>query len=118
MEYDDFNEVDETRPELPRDVIEQVMIELRYEGYIKRQQQQVDQFKRLDKRLIPEDINYDEVTSLRLEAKQKLEQVRPISMGQASRISGVSPADISMLLVYLEQRNRSLKSDSKKEEEN
>ncbi|MEE1072428.1 MAG: tRNA uridine-5-carboxymethylaminomethyl(34) synthesis enzyme MnmG [Cellulosilyticum sp.] len=118
MEYDDFNEVDETRPELPRDVIEQVMIELRYEGYIKRQQQQVDQFKRLEKRLIPEDINYDEVTSLRLEAKQKLEQVRPISMGQASRISGVSPADISMLLVYLEQRNRSLKSDSKKEEEN
>jgi len=118
MEYDDFAEVDSTRPELPRDVVEQVMIELRYEGYIKRQQQQVEQFKRLEKRLIPEDINYDEVTSLRIEAKQKLEQVRPISMGQASRISGVSPADISMLLVYLEQRNRNMKVESTKEEEN
>ncbi|MBP3887908.1 MAG: tRNA uridine-5-carboxymethylaminomethyl(34) synthesis enzyme MnmG [Cellulosilyticum sp.] len=118
MEYDDFAEVDKERPELPRDVVEQVMIELRYEGYIKRQQQQVEQFKRLEKRLIPEDINYDEVPSLRLEAKQKLEQVRPISMGQASRISGVSPADISMLLVYLEQRNRSVKSETTKEEEN
>ena len=118
MEYDDFAEVDQDRPALSRDVVEQVMIELRYEGYIKRQQQQVEQFKRLEKRLIPEDINYDEVASLRLEAKQKLEQVRPISMGQASRISGVSPADISMLLVYLEQRNRSIKADSKKEEEN
>ena len=118
MEYDDFVEVDQDRPELSRDVVEQVMIELRYEGYIKRQQQQVEQFKRLEKRLIPEDINYDEVASLRIEAKQKLEQVRPISMGQASRISGVSPADISMLLVYLEQRNRSVKAESKKEEEN
>ena len=107
MEYDDFAEVDKERPELAREVVEQVMIELRYEGYIKRQMQQVEQFKRLEKRLIPTDINYDEVSSLRLEAKQKLEQVRPISIGQASRISGVSPADISMLLVYLEQRNRS-----------
>ena len=118
MEYDDFAEVDKERPQLPRDVVEQVMIELRYEGYIKRQQQQVEQFKRLEKRLIPEDINYDEVASLRLEAKQKLEQVRPVSMGQASRISGVSPADISMLLVYLEQRNRNAKSGATKEEEN
>lgn len=108
MEYNDFIMVDKDRPELPKEVVEQVMIELRYEGYIKRQMQQVDQFKRLEKRLIPEDINYDEVSSLRLEAKQKLEQVRPISIGQASRISGVSPADISMLLVYLEQRNRSM----------
>ena len=112
MAYEDFIEVDKGRPELPIDVIEQVMIELRYEGYIKRQMQQVDQFKRLEKRLIPEDINYDEVSSLRLEAKQKLEQVKPISIGQASRISGVSPADISMLLVYLEQRNRSSKEES------
>lgn len=118
MEYHDFDDVDTERPDLTEDVIEQVMIELRYEGYIKRQQQQVEQFKRLEKRLIPEDINYNEVASLRLEAKQKLEQVRPISMGQASRISGVSPADISMLLVYLEQRNRSIKNEGKKEEEN
>lgn len=108
MEYNDFITVDKDRPKLPKEVVEQVMIELRYEGYIKRQMQQVDQFKRLEKRLIPEDINYDEVSSLRLEAKQKLEQIRPISIGQASRISGVSPADISMLLVYLEQRNRSM----------
>lgn len=118
MEYHDFDSVDTERPDLTEDVIEQVMIELRYEGYIKRQQQQVEQFKRLEKRLIPEDIDYNEVTSLRLEAKQKLEQVRPISIGQASRISGVSPADISMLLVYLEQRNRSMKNEGKKEEEN
>lgn len=118
MEYHDFDEVDAERPELTEDVVEQVMIELRYEGYIKRQKQQVEQFKRLEKRLIPEDIDYNEVASLRLEAKQKLEQVRPISMGQASRISGVSPADISMLLVYLEQRNRNMKDEGKKEEEN
>lgn len=112
MAYEDFVDVDKDRPELPIEVVEQVMIELRYEGYIKRQMQQVDQFKRLEKRLIPEDINYEEVSSLRLEAKQKLEQVKPISIGQASRISGVSPADISMLLVYLEQRNRSIKEES------
>ncbi len=118
MEYHDFDEVDTQRPTLTEDVIQQVMIELRYEGYIKRQKQQVEQFKRLEKRLIPEDIDYNEVPSLRLEAKQKLEQVRPISMGQASRISGVSPADISMLLVYLEQRNRSINNEAKKEEEN
>ena len=118
MEYHDFDDVDTKRPTLTEDVIEQVMIELRYEGYIKRQKQQVEQFKRLEKRLIPEDIDYNEVSSLRLEAKQKLEQVRPISMGQASRISGVSPADISMLLVYLEQRNRSMNNEGKKKEEN
>lgn len=104
LSYDDFKEVDETRPELPREVVEQVMIELKYEGYISRQLKQVEQFKKLEKKRIPEDINYDDVYSLRLEAKQKLEAVRPISIGQASRISGVSPADISVLLVYLEQR--------------
>ena len=118
MEYEDFAEVDKDRPNLSKDVIEQVMIELRYEGYIKRQKQQVEQFKRLEKRLIPEDINYDHVASLRLEAKQKLKQVKPISIGQASRISGVSPADISMLLVYLEQRNRDISAKHKKDEEN
>ena len=118
MEYHDFDDVDTERPALTEDVIEQVMIELRYEGYIKRQRQQVEQFKRLEKRLIPEDIDYNEVSSLRLEAKQKLQQVKPISMGQASRISGVSPADISMLLVYLEQRSRNMNNEGKKEEEN
>ena len=117
LEYEDFAEVDTERPDLPQDVVQQVMIELRYEGYITRQMRQVEQFKKLEKRLIPVDINYDDVYSLRLEAKQKLEQVRPISIGQASRISGVSPADISMLLVYLEQRNRSQKDESTEKEE-
>ncbi len=117
LEYDDFKEVDTDRPELPQEVIEQVMIELRYEGYIVRQQRQVEQFKRLERRLIPEDINYDDVYSLRLEAKQKLEQVRPISIGQASRISGVSPADISMLVVYLEQKGRMEKAQNSEKEE-
>lgn len=104
LSYEDFKEVDDTRPELPEEVIEQVMIELKYEGYISRQLKQVEQFKKLEKKRIPDDINYDDVYSLRLEAKQKLEAVRPVSIGQASRISGVSPADISVLLVYLEQR--------------
>lgn len=104
LSYEDFKEVDETRPELSPEVVEQVMIELKYEGYISRQLKQVEQFKKLEKKRIPEDINYDDVYSLRLEAKQKLQAVRPVSIGQASRISGVSPADISVLLVYLEQR--------------
>ena len=111
LDYYDFNEVDETRPYLDRDIIEQVLIELKYEGYISRQLKQVEQFKKLEKKGIPEDINYDDVYSLRLEAKQKLEAVRPISIGQASRISGVSPADISVLLVYLEQRRHKKKED-------
>ena len=118
MEYEDFAEVDTNRPDLPKDVVEQVMIELRYEGYIKRQQQQVEQFKRLERRLIPDTINYDDVPSLRIEAKQKLKEVKPISIGQASRISGVSPADISMLLVYMEQVSRSNPTENIKDEEN
>lgn len=121
MDYEDFAEVDTDRPKLPKDVIEQVMIELRYEGYIKRQQQQVDQFKRLERRLIPENVNYDDVPSLRIEAKQKLKEVKPVSIGQASRISGVSPADVSMLLVYMEQLSRGShnnEAETKKDEEN
>ena len=108
--YEDFNEVDETRPLLSKDIVDQVMIELKYEGYIVRQLKQVEQFKKLERKLIPEDIDYEDVYSLRLEAKQKLKQIKPISIGQASRISGVSPADISVLLVYLEQKNRSKKN--------
>ena len=111
LEYEDFNEVDTARPALTPSEIEQVMIELRYEGYISRQSKQVEQFKKLEKKLIPEDLDYDDVYSLRLEAQQKLKEVRPISMGQASRISGVSPADISVLLVYLEQRRQKKKED-------
>ncbi len=91
---------------LPADVIEQVEIEIKYEGYIVRQKRQVDQYKKMEKKKIPEELDYDDVPSLRLEARQKLKQFRPISVGQASRISGVSPADISVLLVYLEQKNR------------
>ena len=83
-------------------VIEQVEIEIKYEGYIVRQQRQVEQYKKMEKKKIPENMDYDKVPSLRLEARQKLKEFRPVSVGQASRISGVSPADISVLLVYLE----------------
>ncbi|MGN0326887.1 MAG: tRNA uridine-5-carboxymethylaminomethyl(34) synthesis enzyme MnmG [Lachnospiraceae bacterium] len=86
------------------DIIEQININIKYDGYIKRQQQQVKQFKKMETRRIPEDINYDEVKSLRLEARQKLKEFRPLNVGQASRISGVSPADISVLLVYLDTK--------------
>jgi len=92
---------------LPMDVVEQVEIEIKYEGYIIRQKRQVEQYKKMEKKKIPEDLNYDDVPSLRLEARQKLKQFKPISVGQASRISGVSPADVSVLLVYLEQIKRS-----------
>ena len=77
------------------------MINIKYEGYITRQRQQVEQFKKLEKKHIPSDINYDDVSNLRKEARQKLSEIRPVSIGQASRISGVSPADISVLLIYL-----------------
>ena len=83
-------------------MLEQVEIEIKYEGYIERQRLQVEQSKKMEKKMIPENMNYDEVPSLRLEARQKLKEFMPISIGQASRISGVSPADISVLLVYLE----------------
>ena len=88
------------------EVIEQIDIHIKYDGYIKRQQKQVEQFRKLENKKIPENINYDEIKSLRIEAAQKLKQYRPVSIGQASRISGVSPADISVLLVYLEQYRR------------
>ena len=92
------------RPELPEDVCEQVEINIKYDGYIRRQMKQVEQFKKLEQKKIPEDIDYEDVGSLRIEARQKLEAYRPVSIGQASRISGVSPADISVLLVYLESK--------------
>lgn len=104
LSYEILAPVDKKRPELKYDVVEQVNINIKYDGYIKRQKKQVEQFKKLEKKRIPADINYEEVQSLRLEAKQKLSQIRPASIGQASRISGVSPADISVLLVYLESR--------------
>ncbi|MDD3337642.1 MAG: tRNA uridine-5-carboxymethylaminomethyl(34) synthesis enzyme MnmG [Lachnospiraceae bacterium] len=98
--------IDKNRPELPEDVQEQVNINIKYEGYIKRQLKQVEQFKKLETKRIPEDLDYETIKSLRIEAKQKLELYRPMNIGQASRISGVSPADISVLLVFLEQMRR------------
>ena len=99
-------EIDKDRQPLPMDVIEQVEIEIKYEGYIIRQKRHVEQYKKMEKKLIPENLDYDEVPSLRLEARQKLKLFKPVSVGQASRISGVSPADISVLLVFLEHYNR------------
>ena len=106
LTYEDVAPIDKKRPELPWDVKQQVEINLKYEGYIKRQMKQVEQFKKLEAKKIPEDLDYEKVGSLRIEARQKLETYRPISIGQASRISGVSPADISVLLIYLEQYRR------------
>ena len=110
LNYAVLAEIDPDRQPLPEDVIEQVEIEIKYEGYILRQLRQVEQYKKMEKKKIPLDINYDEISSLRLEARQKLKSFQPISVGQASRISGVSPADISVLLIYLEHRNRSNQS--------
>ena len=101
--YEDLAEIDVERPELKYDVIEQVNINIKYDGYIKRQIKQVKEFKKLENKKLPEHFDYDQVKSLRIEAKQKLNLYQPVSVGQASRISGVSPADISVLLVYLEQ---------------
>ena len=103
LDYDKLAPIDKERPELPAEVTEQVNINIKYEGYITRQIKQVDHFKKLEKKKIPVNFNYDEVPSLRIEARQKLKLYQPISIGQASRISGVSPADISVLLVYMEQ---------------
>ena len=102
LSYEILAEIDKERTPLPADVIEQVEIEIKYEGYIVRQQRQVDQYKKMEKKRIPADLDYNDVSSLRLEARQKLIAYKPVSVGQASRISGVSPADISVLLVYLE----------------
>ena len=109
LSYEILAELDEDRPILPADVIEQVNINIKYDGYIKRQQKQVEQFKKIENKKIPVDIDYDDIGSLRLEARQKLTKYRPLSVGQASRISGVSPADISVLLIYLETYYKSSK---------
>ncbi|MCL2719463.1 MAG: tRNA uridine-5-carboxymethylaminomethyl(34) synthesis enzyme MnmG [Lachnospiraceae bacterium] len=103
LDYKKLELLDKERDLLPEDVVVQVEIEIKYEGYIERQKRQVNQFKKMENRKIPSELNYDEVSSLRLEARQKLKTLRPLSIGQASRISGVSPADIAVLLVYMEQ---------------
>lgn len=102
VSYKDLEPFDTERPKLPDEVTEQVEIQIKYEGYIQKQLIQVEQMRRLETRKIPEDINYEEVRGLRLEAIEKLQRIRPHSIGQASRISGVSPADISVLLIYME----------------
>ncbi len=104
LSYEELAPFDAERPVLPKPVWYQAEIRLKYEGYIKRQLKQIEEFARMEKRLLPEDIDYDEVTGLRLEASEKLKKIRPVSFGQASRISGVSPADISVLMVYMEGR--------------
>lgn len=106
LDYEKLAFLDSGRPELPRDVREQVNIEIKYEGYIRRQMKQVEQFKKLENKRIPEGLDYDKVRSLRSEAVQKLKAFQPGNIGQASRIAGVSPADISVLLIYLEQYKR------------
>lgn len=103
MNYEMLGEIDENRKELPKDVTEEVEIEVKYKGYIKLQQVQVEKFKKLEAKLLPQVIDYSTIKGLRLEARQKLNKIKPNSVGQASRISGVSPADISVLLIYLEQ---------------
>ena len=104
LDYEKIKELDKERSELPEDVKEQVNINIKYFGYIERQKKQVENFKKIESKKIPDDLDYDDVISLRIEARQKLKKYRPINIGQASRISGVSPADISVLLIYMEQK--------------
>ena len=104
LTYEVLAKIDPKRMPLPADVIEQVEIEIKYEGYIERQMRQVEQYKKMEKKRIPADLDYNDISSLRLEARQKLIAFKPVSVGQASRISGVSPADISVLLIYLEKK--------------
>ena len=106
LSYEGIAPIDYEREALPEDVIEQVNINIKYDGYIKRQLHQVEQFKKLEAKKIPEDIVYESIHNLRKEAIQKLNAIRPVSIGQAKRISGVSPSDISVLLIYLEQLRR------------
>ena len=116
LKYEYLAEIDKDRPELSKEVTDQVEINLKYDGYIKRQLKQVEQFKKLENKKIPKDLDYKEIGSLRVEAVQKLEAYRPLSIGQASRISGVSPADISVILVYLEQRKHLVKDTHTQED--
>ncbi len=106
LDYESLAPFDKARPELSKDISEEVGIIIKYEGYIKRQEDQVNRFKKNEERVIPSDINYDEVYGLRLEARQKLNKIRPVNVGMASRISGVSPADIGVLLIYLSAQKR------------
>ncbi len=105
LDYEKIASIDKDRPKLPLEVTEQVNINIKYDGYIKRQMRQVEQFRKLEKKKLPQDLDYGQISGLRLEARQKLNLYKPVSIGQASRIAGVSPADISVLLVYMEGKN-------------
>lgn len=111
LDYFGVIELDKERPDLPKDIGEQINIIAKYEGYIQKQLEQVEQFKKFEKKIIPMDITYEEIKGLRIEAIQKLSQIRPINIGQASRISGVSPADISVLLIYLEHYYKTINNN-------
>ena len=104
LNYEKLKDIDENRPKLSDEEVEEVEIQVKYEGYIKLQEAQVEKFKKLENKKIPQDIRYSEIKGLRLEARQKLDKIKPLSIGQASRISGVSPADVNVLLIYIEQR--------------
>ena len=112
ISYADLAPFDPERPELDRLVTEQVEIQLKYQGYIARQMRQVEEFRRMESHLLPENLDYDNLAGLRLEAREKLKAIRPLNLGQAGRISGVSPADLTALMIYLEQ------TPKKKQEEN
>ena len=103
LNYEKLKEIDKDRPELSKAEKEQVEIQIKYEGYIKLQEKQVEEFKKLENKILPKDIEYSSLKGISLEARQKLDKHKPNSVGQASRISGVSPADISVLLIYLSQ---------------
>ena len=115
LSYDDLAPFDPDRPELSREMREQIEIEIKYEGYIKKQLSQVEEMRKMESKLLPETLNYEEISGLRLEAIEKLKKVKPLNIGQASRISGVSPADISVLLIWLEQERQGKKTESGEE---
>jgi tRNA uridine 5-carboxymethylaminomethyl modification enzyme len=109
--YEDLAPFDPERPELPRAVTEEVQIQLKYAGYLARQEKQVEAFRKEESRRLPEDMDYMAISGLRVEAREKLQAIRPMSIGQAGRISGVSPADIAVLLIWLEQNGKPHKTD-------
>ena len=111
LKYDALAPFDPERPTLSKEIREQVEIRIKYEGYIKRQLRDVEQFRKLESRPLPADLDYTQISSLRLEARQKLQQIHPLNFGQASRISGVSPADITALMIVTEMMEKEKKND-------
>ena len=106
LDYSSIGEIDKERPALTDHEATQAEVMIKYRGYIKKQEMQIERFKRMESRRLPQDVEYAQIDGLRLEARQKLDRIKPLSLGQASRISGVSPADINVLLVWLERNRR------------